>query len=1301
LTKGVPKEMKTLQVALYVCLGAAIAFGQASHLDGTVTDPTGAAVPAAEITVTAVATHQVTKTNSNERGEWTIAQLDGGNYQVTISKPGFKVATVNNVQLASGASQVVLTKLEVGQATETVTVTGGTPIVQAESAEITNTLTDRQITELPFATRNAVELLVTQPGTSTPTNPRSSTINGLPRGAINITIDGINTQDNELKSSDGFFSYIMPSVDSLEEVTLTTSAAGADSTGQGAAQIKFVTKSGTNQFHGGAFYQFRNTFFDSNYYFNNETWTNTTTHTGLPRAILHLRQYGFHVGGPVIKDKLFFFNNLEIFRNPASNSYSRNISYPTYAQGLYNYADTAGNVHQVNLLQIASTGTSATSPFVTTLDPTIAKTYAQVATLAAGASLIPNSGSNDYNSGAWNFQYSGVDRRDFETARIDYNVSQKHHLSFTYNYDWYLATPDFLNGVIPAYPGTGSVLGTPTITGQRSNRFVGTLALRSALTARLTNELRAGLNGGTVLFFDSINDSSFAPWRGYGLSLNDVTFASTFSPQRRNGPYKEIGDTVSWVRGSHQISAGGTWSQVNLWQQIFGTESIPTISFGCATSDPLCTGTAAPFNIAANFPGASSTQISSMATAYAQLTGRVNSIGTREVLSEGSQQYSYGTPPTDRDQERWVGLFGQDVWRALPNLTVTAGLRYEKEGSWLNTDHLYTNVTVPSLWGISGVGNLFDPTTNPTGVVPTYSQLTNANTYHMPGVWAPSLGIAWQIPASEGPLGFIFGRHPGDSVLRMGYSIATTREGSGTYQSVYASNTGLTQDATVSYAVAPNDFGPPGSVLFSQANLPKRSGLATGLNFPIAASFTASLNTFDPNLKTGYVQSWNFGWQRALSRNTVVEVRYTGNHGLHEWRQVNLNEVNSIENGFQTEFATAENNLLIARGGSQYSTSSSNFGNQGLPGQKPIPFLQAALGSACCTSTSFASQLALGQVGSMANTIAKTASYMANWTAAGFAQNYFVANPTVASGGAYDVLPLGSSYYDSGQVEVRRRLAAGMQFQFDYSYSKSLANGATSSSSSSGQPQTFRDLAMNKVPDPYDIRHAFKLNYIYELPFGPGRHFLSSVGSKVLKKAVEGWEMAGVMRIQSGTPTSWSGFDTVNNNSSGVVLHNITQKQLQSMITINKTQNPVSGIPQVYYLPTPVAPVGLTSANNTNFITNTQAAFNVNNLTPAQVDPNAAYIGPAGPGQWGGLDYFYLPWQHHFDVSLIKVTHLRESVTLEIRAQALNVFNIANFLPSANNTSSSFGVVSTAYSDLSGTYDPGGRILEWVMRVNF
>ena len=1301
-------------VALLVCLCASLAFSQGiGRIDGTVTDPSGAAVPGADITVTATATDQIFKTTTNEKGEWQIIQLDGGTYRVSVTKPGFKVASAANVQVTAGEPTTLPTKLEVGQATETVTVQSGAEVVQASSAEITNTLTGRQVTELPFATRNAVELMVTQPGTSTPTNPRSSTINGLPKGAINITIDGINTQDQELKSSDGFFSYIMPSVDSLEEVTLTTSAAGADSSGQGAAQIKFVTKSGTNQFHGGGFYQARNTFFDSNYYFNNETWANTATHAGLPRDILHLRQYGGHIGGPVIKDKLFVFTNFELFRNPASNSYARNIATSSYVGGNYTYATTTGALNTVNLYNIAASGNAVAQPagtraFATTPDPIIAATYATIAALAPPVSqLVSNAGNGDYNSNTWNYQLSGVDARDFVTTRIDYNLTQKHHLSFTYNYDWYNSTPDFLNTDTPVYPGTGTVLGSSTIAGQLSNRFVGTLALRSALSARLTNELRMGLNGGTVSFGDAIGPGQYSPWHGYYPSVNYQAITDDVNPQRRNSPYKEVGDTVSFVKGAHQISAGATWEKVQLWQQILETETTPQMSFGCVSPDPLCTsisGSAAPYNIATNFPGASS--FTSEATAYAQLTGRINTITTQQVLSATTGKYSYGVAPIDDDSEQWWGFFGQDVWRVSPSITLTAGLRWEKEENWHNLDGLYTNVNNASTWGISGIGNIFQPGVQ-TGVVPTYSQLTQANTYSEPGVWAPSIGIAWQIPSGEGLMGAIFGHHAGASVLRAGYAIATTREGSGVYQSVYGSNVGISQPASVSNAVDPTDFGPAGGVLFRDyPNLPQKTGLPTTLNFPIAAQFTSSLNEFDPNLKLGYVQSWNIGFQRELSRNTVVEVRYTGNHGLHEWRQVNLNELNTVNNGFQTVFNQAANNLLIARaacGGGQYSTCTSNFANQGLPGQVPIPFLQSALGTSCCNNSTFATDLAYGKVGTLASSLSTTLADNQNWVAGGFPANYFVVNPAVASGGTYDVLPWGSSYYDSGQIELRRRLASGMQFQLNYSFSKSLANGATASTSVSSQPSTIRDLAMNKTPDGFDIRQAIKANYIYELPFGPGRHFLSSPSSKILKKAVEGWEIAGVARVQSGTPIQiGGGFATVNGNSAGVVLHNITLKQIQNMYNIDKTQNPVSGIPQVYFMTPPVAPTGLTSANNTNLIDNSWAAFGTNNLTPAQLNTGAPYIGPAAAGQWGGFDYVYANWQRHFDVSLIKVTHIKESVTIEFRAQALNVANITNFLPGTlSTTSTSLGVVSSAYRDISGTYDPGGRILEGVLRVNF
>jgi len=186
---------------------------------------------------------------------------------------------------------------------------------------------------------------------------------------------------------------------------------------------------------------------------------------------------------------------------------------------------------------------------------------------------------------------------------------------------------------------------------------------------------------------------------------------------------------------------------------------------------------------------------------------------------------------------------------------------------------------------------------------------------------------------------------------------------------------------------------------------------------------TTSINAFDPNLKVGYVESWNAGFQREFAHNNVVEIRFVGNHGVHEWRQVDLNETNLFESGFLTDFYNAYNNLLIARGGNILNTNSNNFSNQGLPGQKPIPILQTALGS-LTNNSSYATYIRQNRAGSLANVIYPNATYMGRLVAAGYPANLFIVNPSVPSGGSYLITDWGKSFYDAGQVEYRRRMAS-------------------------------------------------------------------------------------------------------------------------------------------------------------------------------------------------------------------------------------------------------------------------------------
>ena len=1286
--------MKKLLVLLACFASLAFSQGTTALLSGSVVDPTGAAVPGASVSVTNLATDQAFKATTNERGEWALPSMAAAKYKIVITKPGFKAGLAPDVEMSAGVPATVNVKLEIGAATETVEVTAGAEIVQATSAAISSTIGGQQLFELPFATRNAVELLVTQPGVQTPTNPRSSSVNGLPRGALNVSIDGMNTQDNMLKSSDGFFSYVYPTVDALDELTVTTSAGSADASGQGAAQIKFTTKSGSNAFHGGGFYQRRQTGWNANYYFNNEQ--------GLARDIVKLTQRGLHGGGPIKKDKAFFFVNYEQYKLPGTKSYTRTILLDPAVNGNFSYcpspntnAACAANsslLRTINVYNLAQANGQVGTP-----DPILLQTFKDMnaTATAPGVTLIPRAVSNsDYNRVDLNYQPTGNQMRHFFTSRLDYNITNNHHLSLIYNYDKYSSVPDFLNNVVDAFPNSGVVLGTKVQTGQLSNRFAGNLSLRSQFGPHITNEWRGGLNGGTVLFFPDVNPGLYSAWKGYRPIFNYTAGVSTAtSMQRRNGPVKDVADNVYYIRGAHQFSFGGEFTQINAWQQIASNDTMPSITFGAAAGDPIISNV---FN-AANMPGSSSTNQADAQSLYSILTGRVSSISKQLTLDEKTKQYA-ATPTIDRNRQREYGFYGQDTWRARRNVTLTLGLRIEKQGRYENINDLYSRVGYQALWGTSGVGNLFKPGST-GGVVPTYIPITG-DPYSIPMQLAPSAGVAWQVPAMKGILGKIFGEKEGSSVIRAGYAFSTVREGQNLFISLFGANQGLTQTASVSNSTTPADFGPAGSVLFRN-NLPSKSGLLTTPTYPIPATFSASLNDFQPNMNLGYVQSWNIGWQRQLDSNMVMEIRYTGNHGVHLWRQYNLNEVNIFENGFLTEFLNATNNLRIARGGNLNNTgASNNWGNSGLAGQVAVPMMQTAIGNT--TDATVATQILTGQAGTAANGIATNAGRMTNLTAATSTAcagkpcpaNLFLVNPTVGSGGSFVETNDGSSYYDALQVEVRRRMSRGVLLQGSYVWSKSLANGPTNSSTSVAQPTTLRNLSIDKVPSGFDFRHALKANWIYELPFGQGRRLLGHIGNPIARKVFEGWETAGVIRVQSGAPFFISGLGTFDQStgSTGITLHNMSAEDLQHMVNIRKaTGSDGKGI--VYFLPQ-------------DLINNSLAAFNTGGFTPSQLDPNKPYIGPAAAGQLGWRGYIHQNWNRFFDASLVKKTRIREGMNVEFRATALNVFNMTNFGVGAsgtnyNNIGSAFGQVSGAYRDISGTVEPGGRILEFMLRFNF
>jgi hypothetical protein len=1294
------KKFATLLVflALVVSAWAQVTTGR---LEGTVTDPQGAAVPGAQIKVINAETGQLFEAVADEKGLWAIPSVATATYKVTVNHPGFKTTNIDNVKVDVGVPATVNAKLEVGALAETVEVQAGAEVLQTSTATVTTTLVGRQLHELPFTSRNLTELIVTQPGSATPGVPRSTSVYGMPQSALNVTKDGINIQDNSNKSSDGFFNAIFPRADAIEEMSISAAAAGADSNAEGAMQVKMVTRSGSNDFHGGLFEQHRNQYFDANSYFNNLNGT-------APRDHIVFNQFGGFVGGPIKRNKLFFFAHMEALQLPQTYTEpTGRVLTKDALNGIFTYV-VNGVPQQKNLYQIA-----AANGFPSTPDPTIIKTLQQIDSLVTGqAGLKSRAISNsDYNTSNLDFQSKGGNYRRFPTTRLDYNLTEKHHIEFVYDYQTNIRRPDGVNigGSSPVFPGTGNVLNGTEFGNQGGIAFQTVAALRSTLTSHLTSEIRFGLNGGTVVFNNGINPSDFAQWNGYapifGFGLQNPY--RTTGQTRRNTPLKQGNGNLTWSKGSHLFNFGGSFTQVNTWTtSVNGTQIIPTINFGAATGDPIITGATNIFT-AANFPGASAADMQTNAPAlYALLTGRVSSIQRSVVSDENSKQYGPNQPVV-RNHQREIGIYAQDSFRVAPRLTVNYGVRWDRQNPPVNENNVYSRPGYAGVWGVSGIGNLFKPGTL-TGSVPKFLATAPGEAGYeiRNNQFSPSIGLAWQVPTADNLLKWILGKN---AVIRAGYAINTIREDASTF-GVWANNQGRTFNLTVDPTNFPANFGPAGSVLF-RGPLPSRTATSAQPVYPLDVAPGNSVNDFSPNLRTGYVQSWDFGIQREITRDTVLEVRYVANHGTDLWRNININEINIFENGFVDEFKLAQANLAAARGCSAsdpvcMSVNRSKSNNYfGLAGQTALPMIVTAIASNNDATTAL--QIEQGQAGALANAIATNATRMGRLTAAGKPINLFQVNPTSVSGSANLTVNGGNTNYNSLQTEVKRRFSKGLLVQFSYVWSHAITNEY--STGVGGSYTTLRNVGYDKSPSPYDIRHAVKVNWVYELPFGPKRHFLGHVGNPLARKAMEGWELASVVRLQTGSPIRLtSGRSTFNQNDSGVILHNMTVSQLQDMMAIRKVNlaavfnsagvltTPAQGA--VYYLPQ-------------SLIDNTNAAFEVNGKTLKDLNSSAPYIGPADqPGQLGQRVFLYGPSQQKWDFSLVKKTAINERFNIEFRMQALNAINRSNFLLfvpgnglpgalGANGTS--FGQTSGAYKDLSNTNDPGGRIVEFSLRLNF
>lgn len=1293
-----------------------IIFGQTtSSISGTITDQNQELVAGAAVTIKNEQSGVSYNATTTDNGTFTVPALPTGTYQVTVSANGFKQSVVDAVKLDVGVPATVNVSLEVGAATEVVNVTSEAEILNTQNANVSSTIVGRQIVEQPQASRDALDLVLFLPGVQTTGRPRTSTINGLPKGALNITIDGVDVQDNLISSNDGFFTYVRPRVDAIQEVTVSTATPGAESSGEGAAQIKFVTQRGTNDYRGGLYWYHRQPSLNANYFFNNQDLAPDPVTGKAPRNPIRLNQYGgkfggplpflnFGEGGPIFnsgKDRSFFFVNYEEFKLVEQQLRNNRVVLTPDAQtGFFTYG-----TNRVNLFQLA-----ANNGFTSTVDPTISGLLTEIRNTLNQGSLS----TFDANRQIFSYLAPAKQNRSFLALRFDFNLSKNHQLENITNYQKFATVSgDFLNASDPAFPGF------PTFSDSLSTRYSNSTALRSTITSNLINEARFAYQGGPVSF-GPLSPSQFANQNGvdltFGFGLTDATYpgARTFGTgqSRRSTPFYGFTDNLTWIRGNHTLNFGGGYNEIRAISDN-DPQVVPIVTLGVVTGDPVTS-----LFTTANFPGASTTDLANAAALYALLTGRVSGTSRNAYLNDGNFNLLGSTKV--RFKEKRFSLYAQDSWRARPNLTVTGGLRWEPAFPVVSLNSNATRTTYEGLFGVSGVGNLFMPGTL-TGQPTQFTVLRPGEKLYATDYnnFAPSISVAYSPSFENGLLKSVFGGN-GETVFRGGYSMAFVREGLSNVSTVSGANPGAT--LTVNRQASTGTL-PFGSLLRDPSTL-QAPNFPTTATFPFPGNITDAAFGYDPDLRTGIVHSWTFGIQRALSNSTALEVRYVGTRADDLWRRVNLNEVNVVENNFLREFQAAQANFFANRAAGRGNTFA-YFGPG--TGTNPLPTIlgyfsglsgAAANSAANYTSSFFANSSffntfspnnasPLGFAGLLNN---NPALFSANRAAAGIPVNFFVANPGKLGGSSFTTNGIDTSYH-ALQIELRRRLSRGLLVQANYTFSKSLTNAFASSQTVFSQPLTLRESENERLESfraPQDITHAFKASWIYELPFGNGQSFFGNA-NRLLNALIGGFEFHGTARVQSGRPFSFG----------NVQLVGMTREELQKEIKIRKNfdRTILTTLPRnaVIFLPEDII-LNTARAFNTSVTSATGFATTGSVTGP----PTGRYIAPANSngcvqaftGQCGFSNLIVDgPMFTRFDLSLVKKIRFTERMNLEMRGEFLNAFNNINFMIGGSAAvdvaavggfaNPAFGRVTNAYQDISTTNDPGGRLVQLVLRLNF
>ena len=1066
--------------------GPAFAQGTLGRLAGTVLDSSGGALPGATVAITNNETNRSQAVDTNESGAFLFSQLPVGTYKVTITLTGFRTATYPSVPINVNQEYSLTARLEIGQKTETIEVAATSPLVRTTTPEVSRTIEQRQVLDLPIVNRDMTNLIRLMPGVPGVSTRMNTGINGGRPTWTQVTQDGINIQDNFIRTNSLDFLPNRPTSDNVAEFTITTSVQGAEAAG-GASAVRMVTPSGANRFSGSVFWQNRDNALAANSFFNNKS--------GVPKPKLEQNQFGGRLGGPLVKDKIFFFAQYEGFRRTQAGAQNQTIAAnPDLFQGVWRYARTSdGQIGSINILQAVGA----------TLDPSLQTDL---------FGKIPDSTNvNNYdrgdskadrilNTAAFRWDQERLTQRNYFVGRLDIEASPKHHFELVGTF--FKETDDRPDLDLISGPGERPLAYTESPV----KRFVG--AWRWSPSYRLNNELRVGANLAPVKFqvVEGANPTLRFAGQNLNLPLTLMNPQISFFPQGRNTNTYQVTDNANLVRGNHSLQLGASYSRIHVNPYNYeGT--VPTVTWGFSAAAPPSAQLSS-----AMFPGGiSAADLASANTMLSMLTGTVSAVARTFQVEDQTSGFVAGIPNNRNYTLNNIAAYVQDSWRVKPNFTVRAGLKWEYYSPVSEDDNLGF---FPQLNGQSYEEVLRDPTATISFVDGALWKADRNN-------FGPTVGFAWDV-FKDGKTG-VTGGYSLTYVNEEGVTVATNSLGA---------NAGLATASTLSSLYANYGTGVP------EIPTPAFKSVRT-LPDQMALSATAPMGIVDPNIQQPRVHQVSVGVARELPWSLAAEVRYVGSFGRDIWRGIDMNQI-VVPQAFQDDFLRARGNgyAAVAAGGAFDPTY-----NPSVPGSVPLTVLpQYGLLTTSAVRT-FIQQ----------NESAGLADYYVTQRRAG-ALAAFYPNPGIYEARA--VKNDGWQNYNALQIELRRQYRGGVYFGVNYSLSRATANSTGGTSQSRFEPYLDNNRPeLDSGRSAYNITHIINANFIFDLPFGKGRRWLDKGG--VVDAVLGGWQLSGIVNWQSGSPlgiySTRGTFNRANRSAVNAALTSLSVEEISKLFGIFKT----------------------------------------------------------------------------------------------------------------------------------------------------